>query len=320
MYYEKDYAFTHQTYYIVTSDHSATVNKNGATVNVEISLFEGYSNLPIPDISITMNLTSTNNNWLNSLTYSSDPILTNTDGKGVFNIKFPDRGDKSYSAATVNIKFMIQYKGITKEKTVSIEQGGNSPFIYSEDQHGDLHFEHEPISLKLIKAVEGSSYGTLRLLQDQEGVYYIQVIEEGSSTTVLNNAVLYAVDYIDDGTVLDLFFDIAGNPHTIREQLRPVSFVDQYGNSYIDQILEKDGIVAKVSEENDSTLSYFTATFDRPNNNQHAKFMFSVQDSGNSQEVLDYLLNSFNAQQNLWWLDQALSNDPLNRTIMQKYL
>ena len=171
MYYEKDYAFTHQTYYIVTSDHSATVNKNGATVNVEISLFEGYSNLPIPDISITMNLTSTNNNWLNSLTYSSDPILTNTDGKGVFNIKFPDRGDKSYSAATVNIKFMIQYKGITKEKTVSIEQGGNSPFIYSEDQHGDLHFEHEPISLKLIKAVEGSSYGTLRLL-DQEGVYY----------------------------------------------------------------------------------------------------------------------------------------------------
>ncbi len=192
-----------------------------------------------------------------------------------------------------------------------------SPYLYSEDENGELHFEHEPISLKMIKTVEGTSYGTLRLLQDQNGVYYIQIIEEGTSTTMLNGSQLFAVDYLDDGTVLDLFYDIAGNPHTIREKLRPVSFVNQNGVNYLDEILAKDGVIAAEDGSSDDITSYFIATFNRSNNNRYAKFMFSVQDSRATQAIINEMFLSFNANQNLWWLDQALSNNLIHQSYMQ---
>ena len=55
----------------------------------------------------------------------------------------------------------------------------------------------------------------------------------------MDNLKLYAVDYINDGTILDLFFDIYGNPHTIKERLTPISFTDQYGISYLEGITTK---------------------------------------------------------------------------------
>ncbi|MFA7367939.1 MAG: InlB B-repeat-containing protein, partial [Bacilli bacterium] len=233
---------------------------------------------------------------------------------------------KDYYNITVNPKSDYKHVGWDNDIDMAIKiprmftatyEKDDSPFIYSEDENGELHFEHDPILLNLLKSLEGTSHGTLRLLQDQSGLYYIQIIEEGSSITMLNNSQLYAVDYLDDGTVLDLFFDIAGNPHTIREKVRPVSFVDDEGNSYLYEILEKDGIVAISNNGSAFGTSHLTATFNRPNDNRYAKLMFSVQDSGSSQQILEKLLNSINAQQNLWIFDQAIMNNSVNQVLIK---
>lgn len=247
--------------------------------------------------------------YVNETLFNRLSPLLEADQK-TFTVKRIKGSGLSASAPDVRVNFDLidNWSGEPEEEGSG---GGGSPFLYSEDSNGNIHFEHEPISFKLLKTVEGASYGTLRLLQAQNGLYYIQVIEEGSSITVLDNIQLYAVDYVDDGTVLDLFFDIAGNPHTIRQRLTPVSFVDQHGNSYLNEVLNKDGAFAQYDITNDSTLSYFTATFDRPNNNRYAKFMFSVQDAGNTSILLQQLLSTFNAPQNFWWLDQAFMASPV---------
>lgn len=45
--------------------------------------------------------------------------------------------------------------------------------------------------------------------------------------------------------------------------------------------------------------------------------MFSVQDSRATQAIINEMFLSFNANQNLWWLDQALSNSPIHQSYMQ---
>lgn len=45
--------------------------------------------------------------------------------------------------------------------------------------------------------------------------------------------------------------------------------------------------------------------------------MFSVQDSRATQAIINEMFLSFNANQNLWWLDQALSNNPIHQSYMQ---
>ena len=183
-----------------------------------------------------------------------------------------------------------------------------SPFIYSEDGEGNLYFEHQPMPFKLVKTVEGTAYGTLRLLEDQDGIYYIQIIEEGTSTTALKDLKLFAVDYLDDGTILDLFFDIVGNPHTIKERTTPVSFVDQYGNDYLEGILEKDNNIVVVN--NNDLITYLEATFNRQEYNSYAKLMFSMKISQNGAEAFHNAFKAINAQQNMWWLDKAMMNNP----------
>jgi hypothetical protein len=211
-----------------------------------------------------------------------------------------------YAVELASKTFVFAEKQITTD--------GSSPMIYSFDGE-EYHLEHEPISFKLLKSIEGSSYGTLRLLEDVNGKYYIQVVEEGSSITVMDNLKLYAVDYINDGTILDLFFDIYGNPHTIKERLTPISFTDQYGISYLEGITTKgDGFFAQTDMTRDDVISYLTATFARPTNSESAKLMVTLKDTGDALKAMHEMFMLFNAKQNLWWIDQALmtpENQPL---------
>ena len=184
---------------------------------------------------------------------------------------------------------------------------GSSPFVYSYDGE-DYYFEHEPISFSMLKAVEGTTYGTLRLLQDQNGVYYIQIIEEGDSITALNKANLYVIDYVANQGVIDAMFDVYGNPHTIKERISPISFMDQNGISYLEKVLSNDNIMANVSYT-EELLSYFIATFEKPSNANSAKLMLTPREVGNTLGVLLPILKSIGAKDNLWWLDQALMNN-----------
>ncbi|MFA5693388.1 MAG: InlB B-repeat-containing protein, partial [Acholeplasmataceae bacterium] len=192
----------------------------------------------------------------------------------------------------------------------------SSPYIYSTDKNGNLHFEHEPISFSMLKAVEGTTFGTLRLMQDQNGIYYIQIIEEGDSTTALNSAKLYAIDYEANQGVIDAMFDVNGNPHTIKERISPITFVDQNGVSHLGKVLFNDNDMAFVGETDD-LISYFVATFNRTNNNRYAKLMVTPREVGNTLGVLYPILASINGIDNLWWIDQAFMNDPESHASIQ---
>jgi predicted house-cleaning noncanonical NTP pyrophosphatase (MazG superfamily) len=169
----------------------------------------------------------------------------------------------------------------------------------------------------MLKAVEGTTYGTLRLIQDQNGIYYIQIIEEGDSTTALNNVELYAIDYEANKGVIDAMFDVLGNPHTIKERISPIAFVDQFGNSHLNKVLSKDNIYAAVNSTED-LISYFVATFNKPSNTNHVKLMISAREVGNTLDVLYQVLQTINAQDNLWWLDEALMSDTYSNEAVQK--
>ena len=240
-----------------------------------------------------------------------NPMLS--EEQKTFTVRQLQSSGDSAKAHKVRVKFDL----IENWTKAPISEGSDSsPFLYSEDEEGNLHFEHEPISFSMLKAVEGTTYGTLRLLQDQNGVYYIQIIEEGGSITALNKANLYVIDYVANQGVIDAMFDVYGNPHTIKERISPISFMDQNGISYLEKVLSNDNIMANVSYT-EELLSYFIATFEKPSNANSAKLMLTPREVGNTLGVLLPILNSIGAKDNLWWLDQAFLNDPQAQSAIQ---
>lgn len=320
-YLDADYTLPMNNEIIVTQAQTLYARYIFGKINFGLEkALKGSTSPTIMDLTVT--LTDDNNGLLNGIELVltganmenySEIKVTGEDGKVRFtDVKFTYKTSNPLTSSTITSYFYVSELTTTKNYSIrdSLTVKYGSPIIYSEDEDGELHFEHEPISLSMIKSVEGTSFGTLRLLQDQDGIYYIQIVEEGNSTTMLKEAKLFAVDYLDDGTVLDLFFDIVGNPHTIRERLRPVSFIDSNVNSYLEEIYEKDGITFTVDPTSNTTLTYLEMVFDRTNFNDYAKFMFSVQDKGSViNDPLLPLLSGFNAADNLWWLDQALLNN-----------
>ena len=190
-----------------------------------------------------------------------------------------------------------------------------SPFLYSIDADGNLHFEHEPISHSMLKVVESTTYGTLKHIEAVNGRYYIDVVEEGDSITMLNGALLTYYDY-DNEDVIDFLLDGQGNPHTIKERISPLTFIDHEGNSYLEQVLYKDGFYAAFNESAMQPLGYYYATFDRPNSN-HAKFMITTRDNSGTMDAMNQILMSINADKNLWWLDRAFMSDPITSSLIQ---
>ncbi|WP_162151129.1 MBG domain-containing protein [Haploplasma modicum] len=275
----------------VTHNNDNTTN----TVTITVKDINGNG---IPNLDIK--LSGGTGKW-------SDGDIVSTNENGIVKTTF--KADKPLSGTTTHIlSAEIEFEG--KIYSVSADQftTTGSPFIYSENANGNLHFEHEPISFSMLKAVEGTTYGTLRLLQDQNGVYYIQIIEEGDSITALNKANLYVIDYVANQGVIDAMFDVYGNPHTIKERISPISFMDQNGISYLEKVLSNDNIMANVSYT-EELLSYFIATFEKPSNANSAKLMLTPREVGNTLGVLLPILNSIGAKDNLWWLDQALMNN-----------
>ena len=165
-----------------------------------------------------------------------------------------------------------------QEVVINVKVNKESPYIYSIDANGNLHFEHEPISHSMLKTVESATYGTLRLLESIDGKYYIEVVEEGTSITMLNGLSLYYFDYVEDSDIIDFFVDVNGHPHTIKERIAPTSFVDQNGQSYLYEVTHKDNEFATFNDQVTTPVGYYYMTFDRPNTN-NAKFMITTKDN-----------------------------------------
>jgi len=286
---------------IITISASNTNPDNNANVTITATV-KSQNDIDLEGVTVTFTKD------LSDGTLTPTQAVTGANGQAQTTFSGP-------GANTYNITATESLTGKSTSVSIKVKaaEAGGSPWLFSENGTGYATFEHEPVSLKLLKSVEGSSFGTLRLLEAQDGMYYIQVVEKGTSVTVLDHVELYAVDYLDDGSVLDFFYDIYGNPHTVRQQLRPVTFTDHNGKDLLQEVLMKDSVFAQADQLDPQTLTYFTATFDRPVMTDTAKLMVSVKDKGETQNLLHALYDSFNAQQNLWWLDQAFMGSEITR-------
>ncbi len=311
LYYKKAYEFVHQLFILTAVGPTGNISSDGGSTSINVTLVDGYTNLPLESINVTINSTD---NWI---TVPTGPFITNANGNvTINNITIASKSNSGTRTGYVDVS--VTYRGVIKEQRVTIVQNGTSgsPYLYSVDSEGNLHFEHEPISHSMLKTVESTTYGTLRLLQGIDGKYYIEVIEEGDSITMLNGANIFYFDYEFDSEIIDFFIDVYGNPHTIKDRIAPTSFVDHYGNSYLNEVLQKDGNFAQFDPNIQDPLGYFIATFNRPNSN-NAKFMITVKDNSGTMDAMNQILASINAQQNLWWLDRAFMGSQESKQSIQ---
>ena len=282
----------------------------------DITIIETFTGNPLVNHEINLEIKDSPT-WL---TISNDgPIKTDLEGKVKITISIEKNGqNKNARSAVVNIN--INYDGFDEILKVNISQKAGqpsgSPYIYSTDKDGNLNLENGPISLSVLKTIESSSYGTLKLLESIDGKYYIQVIEDGTSTTMFNSANLYAVDYLDDGFVLGVLYDIYGEPHTIKEKILPNSFVDENGTSYLDEISQMDEVFATLPYSANQ-LSHFYLTFDKNTLYNNAKFAISIRNNGSLlNSVIGLFDEGVGGLSDLWLLDALLMSDPNNIEIV----
>ncbi|MCK9234915.1 MAG: MBG domain-containing protein [Acholeplasmataceae bacterium] len=295
----------------IVASSSKISNKTGKiTFTIEIRDDDG----PLKNILLVASATNATSNNIGGI------YQTNNEGKVVLsNVEFkfePATGSNEGDIQTIFHVMEITSNQYNHASYLIDIHANASPFLYSVDSEGNLHFEHEPISHSMIKTVESTTYGTLRLMQGIDGIYYIEIVEEGTSATMLNGANVFYFDYETNNEIIDFFLDVYGNPHTIKERIAPTSFVDHENNSYLEEITNLDGLYATFSPFMMDTVGYYIATFDRPNSN-NAKFMIAVKDNSGTLEAFEQILASFNAHRNLWWLDRAFMNSEIDTQLIQ---
>ena len=109
-----------------------------------------------------------------------------------------------------------QYTGTVVSNSVTVGEAFSCPFVYSYEGN-KYHFEHEAIPFAVNKALETTSYGTLRQLRAVDGKYHIRIVEVLEEKSFINGFQLIAVDYPVDEGIQEVIADIYGTPHTCYE-------------------------------------------------------------------------------------------------------
>lgn len=186
---------------------------------------------------------------------------------------------------------------------------GSCPFVYSFDGT-DYYFEHESIPLSISKALEATSYGTLRKLESIDGIYNVRIAEMLNEKSFINGLSLYAVDYPKDSDVEYVKVDIFGNPHTITDKQYPLSMVEKATGKDVLYELTTEGVLVGTDFKQIDTKDFMTryeAKFRRPSNEAKlGKFMISVQNTYFATILGEYYFDKINAQADLWWFEKIL--------------
>ncbi|KAF5028325.1 Listeria-Bacteroides repeat domain [anaerobic digester metagenome] len=189
------------------------------------------------------------------------------------------------------------------------EQSG-CPFVYSYDG-ADYHFEHEAITLSISKALEATSYGTLRKLESVDGIYNVRITEMLDEKSFINGFSLYAVDYPKDSDVEYVMVDIYGNPHTIAGKQYPLKIEEKVTGKDVLYDIKTDGVLARTDFRQLNSKDFmarYEAVFNKPSNEvEIGKLMISVKNTSFAGNVGKYYLNKINAQEDMWWLERLLS-------------
>ncbi len=198
------------------------------------------------------------------------------------------------------------------ELEATFSRGASCPFVYSYDG-AHYYFEHEAIPFAVNKVLETTSFGTLRQLQNVEGAYHIRIAEELEEKSFVNGFQLVAVDYPADSGIMEVFADIHGKPHTIKEKTGPVSFTDAEGNDFTEIIVGGTGFVGSSPDDlrSGKYVDIYEAVFNRPPEaSTEAKLMLVCKKTPLVTDGWEWVMETIDGINNLWWIEKLLETAP----------
>ncbi len=192
------------------------------------------------------------------------------------------------------------------------KSGTSCPFVYSLNETG-YHFENEAISQFRSKALENTYYGTLRSLREVDGKYHVQIAEKLQEKSFINWFKLVAVDYPADKGITGVVADINGRPHTIKERIKPISFTDDSGRSWLEEV-STDGLLIRSDygdyREGKPVVAY-EAEFARPSGAlSEAKLMITLKADKIASLCWEWFMDEVDGRNNQWWIDEILNRAP----------
>ncbi|HZK01169.1 MAG TPA: InlB B-repeat-containing protein, partial [Tissierellaceae bacterium] len=242
-------------------------------------------------------------------TWDDEQGSTGADGKVTAKYTLSDE-----DSGTIKLKFTAKIGDGEITTVTNVIEGAkpSCPLVYSYDGE-EHHLEHEPVPYSVGKAFETISHGTLRKLQEVDGQYNVRITEEMESTTFVNGFNLYAVDYLENSSIEEVFVDIFGTPHTIKDRKLPISFIDSKGKSWLDEISTKNQLVSSDSSmfEQGEDIESYEAVFNRPEGSiDIAKFMISTKVNNIVDGFGKWFYDVIDGQNNIWWLENAIELSP----------
>ncbi len=268
--------------------------KSGEKIVVTTTLKNAYGN-PLEGIEVVFS--GGNGSW------SSESIFTNSNGKAesVYTVSGDDDNPTTLIATE-------QESNKTARANIEIGGGFSCPFVYSYDGE-KYYFEHEAIPFAVNKALETTSYGTLRKLNEVDGKYHVRIVEMLDEKSFVNSFRLIAVDYPENKGIKEVFADIYGEPHTIQERIAPIEFIDYRGSSKLEEITSKGKLVGS-----DYSMLYkgeyitpYEATFAKPQDDiETAKLMISTKKTYLITQSWNWFLDKIDGSNNIWWIEKAM--------------
>ena len=292
----------------VTADESKGIDSDGTTsVTAHVKGMVGDEYKPLA--GVTVSFSGGNGSWAESGTAV-------TDANGLATVEFTADHQDTSKGVTMELTAAVTVGGIetTDSVDVKVNKKGDSgggfscPFVSSFDGQ-EYHFEHEATPFAVNKALETTSYGTLRFLRDVGGTYHVRITEELDEVSYVNGFSLAAVDYPADSGVKEVFADIYGNPQTIKGRINPVGFIDTWGNSRLDEITTKGQMIGsdRTMLEQGTFVESYVATFTRPDDaGGAAKFMVSTQKTMLITQSWMWFLDTIDGINNMWWIEELM--------------
>jgi hypothetical protein len=275
----------------------STVVTKDKTVSTIVATVKDKDNKPIEGVQVTFEG--------GKGTWSAASGITDKNGKVIVTYTTSEE-EEAGTVLTVTEK--QKNKTTRVNLKVMASGGGGCPFIYSYDGE-TYHFEHEPVPYSVSKSFEDTTYGTLCNLKSVDGKYQVRITEEMDTETFVNGFNLYAVDYKDNMGISQIFADIFGKPHTIKERILPLSFIDSKGNSKLEAITTKGSLISSDIDmlKQGEYVETYEATFNKPADAKVAKLMISAKANDIVDSFAKWFFDLLDGENNMWWIEKIIN-------------
>ncbi|SCZ03848.1 hypothetical protein [Alkaliphilus peptidifermentans] len=103
--------------------------------------------------------------------------------------------------------------------------------------------------------------------------------------------------------------DIFGNPHTIKNIIAPIEFIDSSGTSRLEEIIREGELVGSKGNIVDSGkyVETYDITFRKPKDaGNEAKLMIRTQKTALINQLGTFIIDRIHGTNNMWWIERVL--------------